>query len=202
MLERAQGVDPGNGQVSTTLHEVAQAQARARAEAEARAQAQARAREAEQARVRAEAERSGRIGLFPDQTLRSCYRPLGGRGEDAPRAATRARQRVERAFSHYARGSGATSLGAGRHLWQGNAVHKEPTVEAVRSAARAMGLDAVVMGWYHCHHSQNIDADTYRLYLYLVDVRTGAVHRSERPMMDTPQAVDAVLAALDAARGL
>jgi hypothetical protein len=178
-----------------------------REEREARALREAelaRRREGEQARSSAEAQalRSARIGIFPDERIRSCYHPIGGRVEDGARQVAAARPGVELTYSYYARGADTAALGPEGSLWTGSAAQKEPRVEAVRAAARALEVDAVLMGWYECHDSQFFDDDTYTVYLYLVDVRTGEVRHAAVPVPDTIEALRELTSALFAARGL
>ena len=169
---------------------------RERRDAEARARAESEAR----ARDEAQQRRHVRLGVFPNESRVICFHPVGSRIEEAARAVAARFAAVDLAFSYYGGAAHTDLFGDGSAVWEGSAVRKTPRVEAVRRAARALDVDAAIMGFYHCASSQYVDEDTYEVEVFVVDVPSGEVHRAQQPLLDTRKAVAEALRALRAAR--
>ncbi len=220
LLERARQVDPADPRVGAALAHLGERR-RASGEAARRQAAEAAARRAEDEaaaqRAREDAERRerarqatepraaaaplrARLAVFPHDSIRACFYPVGSQLDAAARTVVSRRSDLELVYSFYARGAQNMPFGAGDGLWEGSAARKTPRVGAVQEAARALGADAVLMAWYHCSHKQAYTEDTYAIHVYLVDVRTGTMHRVERGLLDADDAVEAVLRELEVAR--
>ena len=146
-------------------------------------------------------QRRVRLALFPHEEMRECFHSVSGRMVDAASAVAASRSNVELAYSWYAAGAAPAGLGSGSLIWAGNAVAKRPAVSQVQAVSSTLGANAVLMGWYDCSPSPNVDDFSYAVEVFLVDVLSGKVYSERAALYDSASVVRKLIGKLAADRG-
>ena len=150
---------------------------------------------------RAQAQREVRIGLFPHETIRTCFHSVGSRLEEAAKQAASTNTGVRIGYSYYDPGPAPRGLGNDTRVWTGNAVKKTPSMTEVRTVSRALNVDAVLMGWIDCSDSPHVSDYHYQVDVFLVDVLTSKVYSAQVGLYDTNRTVRDLLRQLITNRG-
>ncbi len=160
------------------------------------------------ARIRAELEKarsaptSLSFAVFPFQSLAVCHYSVRDEVTDAAEAVIRGHSRAKLGYSFYAADANPNIIPKTHELWSDNVARREPRLDTVRKAGRALGVNGVLMAWYKCSMSQHVSADTYEVDVYLVDVVQDRVFHVKENFLDAKRAVSKVFEQFYSAYGV
>lgn len=120
---------------------------------------------------------AGRVSfaLLPHDSNQSCFYSVGRDLEKAARSYLSRTGKGSLTYSYLDGSTSSTDVPSVSDLWFGSAVKREPNAALAAQSARALGADAVLMGWYHCNRNDHTTPDRYNVDVYLLDGQTDRV---------------------------
>ncbi len=120
-----------------------------------------------------------KFAIFPSESIVPCFEDIDWWSYAVPvQKLLDEREDAELTYSFYADGSDKTILPPLRELWTSNVARRKPALDAVRTAARRLAVDAVIMTWIRCSQYAQLPPHLYRVEVYVVDVAQGRMYHA------------------------